>query len=40
MNNELRSSVQVIDDLIDVVHIANQIHPDIRTYEIMANNLK
>ena len=39
MNNELRSSVQVIDDLIDVVHIANQIHPDIRMIrDIMATN--
>lgn len=39
MNNELRSSVQVIDDQIDVVHIANQIHPDIRMIrDIMATN--
>ena len=30
MNNELRTSVQVIDDQIDVVHIAYQVHPDIR----------
>lgn len=30
MNNELRSSVQVMDDQIDVVHIANQVHPDVR----------
>ncbi len=30
MNNELRTSVQVIDDQIDVVHIAYQVHPDVR----------
>ena len=39
MNNELRSSVQVVDDQIDVVHIANQVHPDIRMIrDIMASN--
>ena len=39
MNNELRSSVQVVDDQIDVVHIANQVHPDIRMIrDIMATN--
>ena len=39
MNNELRSSVQVVDDQIDVVHIANQVHPDIRMIrDIMATD--
>lgn len=39
MNNEMRLSVQVVDDQIDVVHIANQVHPDIRMVrDIMATN--